>query len=75
MKDVTKKERIPESKHFDTEFHDFKHQAKLITIEQLNQPNLDKSTLRKRLKVRENFWILTLETLHPKGLNRELNKI
>ena len=49
--------------------------AKLITIEQLNQLNLDKSTLRKRLKVRENFWILTLETLHPKGLNRELNKI
>ena len=49
--------------------------AKLITIEQLNQLNLDKSMLRKRLKVRENFWILTLETLHPKGLNRELNKI
>ena len=49
--------------------------AKLITIEQLNQLNLDKSTLRKRLKVRENLWILTLETLHPKGLNRELNKI
>ena len=75
MKDVTKKERIPGSQHFDTEFHDFKRQAKLITIEQLNQLNLDKSTLRKRLKVRENFWILTLETLHPKGLNRELNKI
>ena len=75
MKDVTKKERIPGSKHFDTEFHDFKRQAKLITIEQLNQLNLDKSTLRKRLKVRENFRILTLETLHPKGLNRELNKI
>ena len=49
--------------------------AKLITIEQLNQLNLDKSTLRKRLKVRENLWILTLEMLHPKGLNRELNKI
>ena len=41
MKDVTKKERIPGSKHFDTEFHDFKRQAKLITIEQLNQLNLE----------------------------------
>ena len=24
-------------------------------------------------KQRENFWILTLETLAPKGLNQELN--
>ena len=27
----------------------------------------------KLLKQRENFWILTLETLTPKGLNQELN--
>ena len=27
----------------------------------------------KLLKQKENFWILTLETLTPKGLNRELN--
>ena len=27
------------------------------------------------LKVRVNFCILTLETLHPKGTSRELNRI
>ena len=27
----------------------------------------------KLLKQKENFWILTLETLTPKGLNQELN--
>ena len=48
---------------------------KLITIGQLNQTNLDKSTLRKRLKARENLWNLTLETLHPRDLNGELIKI
>ena len=55
-------------------------------MEQLNQTNLGKLTLQKQLKIRENLCILEtlvkhlkhlckLETLHPKGLNRELNKI
>ena len=44
-------------------------------MEQLNQTNLGKLTLQKQLKIRENLCILKLETLHPKGLNRELNKI
>ena len=35
--------------------------------------------IRKRLKIKENVWILKhyiqkLETLHPKGLNRVLKK-
>ena len=37
-----------------------------MLIEKLKQTNLDKLTLRKQLKIRENFWKLKLETLHPK---------
>ena len=32
-----------------------------------------KRHLRQKLIERPNFWIQTLETLHPKGLNRELS--
>lgn len=73
--DVTRKDSIPASNHIEIEGHDFKRYVKLITIGQLNQKNLDKSTLRKRLKARENLWNLTLETLHPRDLNGELIKI
>ena len=72
MRDVTRTVIIPPSNYFDFEGHHFKHQSKFIIKEQLHQTNLDKPALQKRLKVRENFWIETLETLHAKGLNREL---
>ena len=66
---------IPASNHFDIEGHNFNTHTKFILTEQLNQINLEKLTLRKRLKIRETFWILKLETLYSKGLNRKLNKI
>ena len=74
-KNVMPKGNIPARNHFDNEGHKYKRHAKFIMIEQLNQKNLDKSRLRKRLKIRENFWIPTLETQHLKILNKELNKI
>ena len=60
-KDVTRKDSIPASNDFDIEGHNFKIHAKFILIEQLNQTNLDKLTLRKRLKIRKYFWILKLK--------------
>ena len=71
---VTRKDSIPASNHFDIEGHKFNIHAKFILIEQLNQTNLDKFPLPKRLKIRKNYWILKQELLHPKDLNRELNK-
>ena len=35
--------------------------------------NVSKDILRLRLKQGEDFWIIKLETLAPKGLNQELN--
>ena len=37
--------------------------------------NVSKDTLRIRLKRREDFWIIKLETLAPTGLNQELNNV
>ena len=72
---TTWKDSIPATNHFDIVGQNFNTQSKFILIERLNQTNLDKLTLRKRFKIREHSCILKLETQHPKGLNRELNKI
>ena len=45
-----------------------------IIIEQLrNIRTTSTETLKERLKQRENFWIMKLETLAPLGLNQDLN--
>ena len=49
--------------------------AKFTLIEQLTEiSNVSKDTLRLRLKRREDFWIIKLKILAPKGLKQELNK-
>ena len=45
---------------------------KFIFKEQLNQTNLDNLTLLQRLKIRENLWILKLDTLHSKGQQQNI---
>ena len=44
-------------------------QAKTITSTQIRHVDNGTEKIKERLKQRENFWILTLETLTPKGLN------
>ena len=62
-KDVNNPKAIPGCNHF-----------KLI--EQLTEiSKVSKDTLRLRLKRREDFWIIKLKTLAPKGLNQELNNV
>ena len=48
--------------------------ARFNLIEQLAEiSNVSRDTLRLRLKRREDFWIIKLEKLVPKGLNQKLN--
>ena len=42
-------------------------------IEEIHHLDIDKEKDKERQKQRDNFWILTLEPLTPKGLNQELN--
>ena len=44
-----------------------------MLIEQRRYIVIDKEKNKEWLKQRENFRILSLETLTPKGLNQELN--
>ena len=70
---VWKTDAIPASHHFSEKSHNLNTHAKFILIEQIGYIDIDKEKNKERLKRRENFWILTLETLTPKGLNQELN--
>ena len=72
-KDVTNPKSVPTNLHFRKPGQSFDLHAKFTLIEQLsNIHKPDKDTLKLRLKRREDFWIKTLETLTPKGLNQEL---
>ena len=73
-KDIWKPDAIPASCYFSGKNNNFNKHAKFILIEQIHHINIDIEKNKERLKQRENFWILTLETLTPKGLDQEPNK-
>ena len=64
---------IPASRHFSGRNHNFNTNAKFILIEQTRHVDIDTDKIKERLKQRGKLWILTLETLTPKGLNQEFN--
>ena len=75
-KDVNNPKVIPACTHFEIHGQNFTKHAKFTLIEHLTEiSNISKDTLRLPLKQRENFWIIKLETLTPKGLNQELNNV
>ena len=71
--DVYKADAIPASRHFAVKDHIFNRDATFIIIEQIHKSMLSRETKKNLLIQRENFWILKLETLKPKGLIQELN--
>ena len=75
-KDVKNPKVIPVCNHFKMNGHNFMKHAKFTLIEQLTEIwNVRKDTIRIRLKRLEDFWIIKLETLAPKGLKQELNNV
>ena len=55
--------------------HTFNRDASFIIIEQIRNSTLSRETKKNLLKQRDNFWILKLETLKPKGLNQEKKRL
>ena len=54
---------IPASIHFEQPGHNFNKHAKFALIEQINNTiNTDINIIKRRLKRREDFWILKLDT-------------
>ena len=75
-KGVSNPKAIPACVHFRNEGHNLIQHSKFTLIEQLNETeNISKTALKLRLKRREDFWILKLDTLSPKGLNQDLNNV
>ena len=67
---------IPASIHFKQPGRNFNKHAKFTLTEQINNTiNTDIDTIKTRLKRREDFWILKLDTLTPEGLNQGLNNV
>ncbi|CAJ0943545.1 unnamed protein product [Ranitomeya imitator] len=66
-----KKTWLPVPHHFISANHNVS-QLRVQVIEQVERPRRGGDHIR-RLKEREAYWIYTLQTLAPKGLNRELD--
>ncbi|CAJ0949979.1 unnamed protein product [Ranitomeya imitator] len=66
-----KKTWLPVPHHFVIANHNVS-QLRVHVIEQVKRPRRGGDHIR-RLKEREAYWIYTLQTLAPKGLNRELD--
>ena len=65
----------PSDLHFSDNQHDFNRDAMFTVIEKIEAFSKTNEEKELILLKRENFWIKTLKTLTPKGLNQELNKI
>ena len=75
-KDVSNPKGIPACVHFRKEGRNFIQHAKFTLIVPLTETeNVSKVTLKLPLKLKQDFWILKLDTLSPKGLNQELNNV
>ena len=61
------------NQHFKLPNHNFSQHVIITLIEQLDNMNTDKDLATPQLKIREDFWTEKLKTLHPYGLNAELN--
>ena len=72
-KDAKTPDAILASRHFQEKNDIFNKHAKFIIIKKLTNTTKSKDIFLQRLIERENFWIQTLETLHPKGLNQEFS--
>ena len=72
-KDVKDRKAILADKHFQNNGHRFNEHSRFTITDKLTNTNLEKEVLSERIIQRENFWIQKLETLYPKGLNKELN--
>ena len=71
--DVNRPDSIAIDRHFNQPGHDFNRDFRIIVIEEVTKKNMTKDQMRELLLRREDFWILKLGTLQPRGFNDKLN--
>ena len=68
-KDVNRQNAPQTDQHFKLPNHNFNQHARFTLNEQLDNMRIDKDLATLWLKKREDFWIETIKTLDPYGLN------
>ena len=71
--DVWRTNGPPSEKHFQMPGHKFNVYAKFTIIEEVYNKSLLKLKIYSLLERREDFWILKLQTLSPRGLDISRN--
>ena len=72
-KDIKKPDAILACRHFQERNQIFNKHEKFIMLDKLTNTTKSKDILSQRLIESEIFWIQTLQTMHPKGLNQGLS--
>ena len=71
-REVTLSDPSPSAKHFKLQDHSFEQHARYTLIERIERPD-NLQNKRVYMEKREDFWITTLKTLHPYGINGSVN--
>ena len=71
--DVSSPNAILACCHFPQSNHKFNTHAKLTLMETTTSRKKQTEIIQDNLRTSKNFWINTLQTLHPHGLNQEQN--
>ena len=72
-KEVNTQNAPQSDQHFKLPYHNFNQLVRFTLTEQLDNMKIDQNLATLKLRKREDFWIEKLKTLHPYGLNAELN--
>ena len=71
--DARKRDKLAVDTHFLQPDHNFDRDAMFTIIEKITKKDLKGSNLTRLLEQREDFWMLKLGTITPKGFNTGLN--
>ena len=71
--DTKKEDKLPVDAHVLQPGHDFERDAKFTIIEKITNKNITGPNLTRILEQREDFWMIKLGTIAPKGFNTGLN--
>jgi len=71
--DARRTDKLAVDTHFLLPGHNFDRDAKFTIIEKITKKDITGSNLTRLLEEREDFWMLKLGTIAPKGFNTGLN--
>ena len=71
--DARRTDKLAVDTHFLQPDHNFERDAKFTIIEKITKKDITGPNLTRLLEQREDFWMIKLGTISPKGFNTGLN--